>query len=79
MGPRSARPGSVITTCIPRKNWENGCPGRWSWRGRTTDTYLIFNNHYRGQAVRNARMMAQLLPPELVVPLAPEETGPALF
>ncbi len=36
------------------------------------NTYVIFNNHYRGQAVRNARMMAQLLPAELVVPLQPE-------
>lgn len=54
-------------------------PGALELAKRTTDAYLIFNNHYRGQAVRNARMMAQLLPPELVVPLAPEETGPALF
>jgi len=36
---------------------------------RARDVYLIFNNHYRGQAVRNARMMADLLPPEAVAPL----------
>jgi uncharacterized protein YecE (DUF72 family) len=39
------------------------------------DVYLIFNNHYRGQAVRNARMMAGLLPPETVVPLGDEDEG----
>ncbi len=51
------------------------------WRGKVTeldaraqDTYLIFNNHYRGQAVRNARMMAGLLPPERVV-LPPGSDG----
>jgi uncharacterized protein YecE (DUF72 family) len=54
-------------------------PGVLKLVERTSDTYLIFNNHYRGQAVRNARMMARLLPPELTVPLAPDDTEPVLF
>ncbi len=64
------------------------------WRGkvgalakRARDVYLIFNNHYRGQAVRNARMMAGILPRDMVVPLregvagrdGAGEAGRALF
>jgi len=32
-------------------------------------TYVIFNNHYRGKAARNAAMMARLLPAGDVAPL----------
>jgi uncharacterized protein YecE (DUF72 family) len=48
--------------------------------GRESEnTYVIFNNHYRGQAVRNARMMARLLPPELVVPVSSDDGKNTLF
>ncbi len=74
------------------REWVPGVLGLAAETGaRGGDTYLIFNNHYRGQAVRNARMMARLLPPELVVPLGAGDAddaddagegsgeGPALF
>lgn len=61
-----------------REELEEWVPGVLELASGAHDTYLIFNNHYRGQAVRNARMMARLLPPELVVPLDLEEE-PTLF
>lgn len=48
-------------------------PGILELDEKTECTYVIFNNHYRGKAPRNAVMLAGLLPPERVVPLRVED------
>ena len=44
-------------------------PGLLRLDDKAQRTYVIFNNHYRGKAPRNAVMMANMLPAERVVPL----------
>ncbi|MHB8779843.1 MAG: DUF72 domain-containing protein [Candidatus Geothermincolia bacterium] len=49
-------------------------PGITRLAAEASEVYLIFNNHYQSKAARNAMMMRELLPPEIVVDAAPEGT-----
>jgi uncharacterized protein YecE (DUF72 family) len=50
-------------------------PGLLSLDDKAQRTYAIFNNHYRGQAPRNAVMLAAMLPMERVAPLPCRQGG----